>query len=135
MAACEGCTCGRANGGGTQTSNLDVDGNQVAATNGGASVPLSRALQKSFTSPPDDGNEGVPGKVPYRSKRWFNDPHDPGESSGCHASLGIPSAGPTTSTPVNCCRHTEIALNLSHDSSPLLLSFHDTICHPMFMAR
>ncbi|TXT08904.1 hypothetical protein VHUM_03032 [Vanrija humicola] len=62
--ACEGCTCGRANG------------------NGPAAEPLPR----SFTAPTDarttffqpTAAEGIEGAVPLRSKKWFADDEDPG---------------------------------------------------------
>lgn len=74
MGACEGCTCGRANG-----VNAG-DGATVPTTTGGASLPLPRTGLKSFTSPAGQlADEGiVKPKVELRSKKWFNDPNDLG---------------------------------------------------------
>nr|ODO00968.1 dihydroxy-acid dehydratase [Cryptococcus depauperatus CBS 7855] len=60
--ACEGCTCGRAEG-------LTVD----------ETVPRT---ERSFTAPADaTPYEGIEPAVPFRSKKWFNDPEDPGMSA------------------------------------------------------
>ncbi|KAL1405708.1 hypothetical protein Q8F55_007378 [Vanrija albida] len=79
--ACEGCTCGRANG----SSNGAAEPVSLLAppsTASGASVPLPR----SFTAPTDERTtfyqptaaEGIEAAVPLRSKKWFNDEEDPG---------------------------------------------------------
>ncbi|WWC64339.1 uncharacterized protein I303_106949 [Kwoniella dejecticola CBS 10117] len=62
---CEGCNCGRAEQAQVPTAGIGP-----------------RQL-RSFTSPADsDPNsaEGIEPAVPLRSKKWFNDPSDLGES-------------------------------------------------------
>jgi hypothetical protein len=80
--ACDGCTCGAA-----ETENLVVgDGATVPATTGGRSLPLPRVGLQSFTSPRGQLSEETEGNKPVkplRSKKWFNDPNDPGESALC----------------------------------------------------
>ncbi|OWZ41824.1 dihydroxy-acid dehydratase [Cryptococcus neoformans c45] len=62
--ACEGCNCGRA-------EQLQQEGD----------IPINRP-ERSFTAPADAAPyEGVEPAVPLRSKRWFNDPSDPGMSA------------------------------------------------------
>lgn len=64
--ACEGCTCGRAEG-------LDV--------------PVTDREPRSFTVPAEGiyspethtVTEGIDSAVPLRSKKWFHDDDDPGE--------------------------------------------------------
>jgi dihydroxy-acid dehydratase len=65
---CEGCTCGRAEGGGLAAPE------QYAA---------DARDQRSFTAPLDTTpSEGIEPVVPLRSNMWFNNPED-GESTPC----------------------------------------------------
>ena len=68
MAACEGCTCGRANG-------VHYDGPAPSVNGHG---PGPRREVKSFTAPAGwvDETEGIEPAVPLRSKLWFNNPKD-----------------------------------------------------------
>ncbi|WVQ83845.1 dihydroxy-acid dehydratase [Cryptococcus sp. DSM 104549] len=74
--ACEGCTCGRAE-------------QIAAAANGNGTSPITAAVnertpgpERSFTAPADETPyEGIEPAVPLRSKKWFNDPADPGMSA------------------------------------------------------
>ena len=59
---CEGCTCGRAEGGGLAAP----EAYEAAARDA-----------RSFTAPMDLGDsEGIEPAVPLRSKMWFNNPED-----------------------------------------------------------
>lgn len=61
--ACEGCTCGRAQGGGL--------------TGPEAVEAINRGPSRSFTAPLDHvDSEGIEPAVPLRSKKWFNAPDD-----------------------------------------------------------
>lgn len=77
--ACEGCTCGRANGAANDNVANGGDANYI--------VPITNAFDReprSFTDP----QEGVYAPMPtstqsgpavsLRSKKWFNDMEDPG---------------------------------------------------------
>jgi dihydroxy-acid dehydratase len=67
---CEGCTCGRAEGGGLAAPE------QYAA---------DARDQRSFTAPLDTTpSEGIEPAVPLRSNMWFNNPED-GESPPCES--------------------------------------------------
>jgi dihydroxy-acid dehydratase len=80
MSACEGCTCGRANGGNDNAAPVNPDPNYI--------VPNTNAFDReprSFTDPAEGVYAPVPSvtssgpAVPLRSKKWFNDMDDPGE--------------------------------------------------------
>jgi len=65
---CEGCTCGRAEGGGLAAPE------QYAA---------DARDQRSFTAPLDTTpSEGIEPVVPLRSNMWFNNPED-GQYPAC----------------------------------------------------
>ena len=67
---CEGCTCGRAEGGRAESGGLAAPEAYEAAARDA----------RSFTAPMDAGeSEGIEPAVPLRSKMWFNNPED-GES-------------------------------------------------------
>ena len=77
--ACEGCTCGRANG---------ANGVGAAAPDPNYIVPNTQAFDReprSFTDPaegvyaPNPTSTQSGPSVPLRSKKWFNDMDDPGE--------------------------------------------------------
>jgi dihydroxy-acid dehydratase len=81
MAACEGCTCGRANtvkGTSEAEAWTEVNGSSNAPSHG-----YERREPKSFTAPHDwvEPTGGVEPAVPLRSKLWFNNPGD--GVSGC----------------------------------------------------
>ncbi|KAK4684194.1 xylonate dehydratase, partial [Tremellales sp. Uapishka_1] len=66
---CEGCTCGAAE---TIDPDTTIDAPAEA-------FEQARRSVRSFTAPGDQQDaEGVELAVPLRSKKWFNDPSDPG---------------------------------------------------------
>jgi dihydroxy-acid dehydratase len=86
--ACDGCTCGRANGNasgnGVANGNATLDDNYI--------VPNTQAFDReprSFTDPAEGVYAPLPTStqsgpaVPLRSKKWFNDMDDPGEFANC----------------------------------------------------
>lgn len=64
---CEGCTCGRAEGGRAESGGLAAPEAYEAAAR----------EERSFTAPMDFAEtEGIEPAVPLRSKMWFNNPED-----------------------------------------------------------
>ena len=75
--ACEGCTCGR-------SQRPQAPGRAEESTPAPTeSFEQLRRNVRSFTSSEDtfQQTEGVEPAIPLRSKKWFNDPDDPGASS------------------------------------------------------
>jgi len=74
---CADCTCGRAQDPGRATGPGRAEQSAPAPTE---SFEQIRREVRSFTSPEDafQFTEGVQPAVPLRSKKWFNDPSDPG---------------------------------------------------------
>lgn len=74
--ACEGCTCGRAEG--------------------LPEAPTDERIPRSFTVPAEGiyspethtVTEGIDTAVPLRSKKWFHDDDDPGDFSSLTAAAG-----------------------------------------------
>lgn len=68
--ACEGCTCGRANGA--------ADGPAVDREPRSFTVPA----EGIYSPETHTETEGIDNAVPLRSKKWFHDDDDPGGRCG-----------------------------------------------------